>query len=353
MLLHVQLFGVAQSDETDEILRLVPGANLFPRAFPSRWFRGRGLREALHVAAKHLDVLHVHMLWDHTLVATWQAARSANLPFVITPHGSVIAPWRHSSWHKRAYKALLLDRILAETSVVHVLSKVEEIACREFGITCPIRVIPNGLPRSDFELERCPDLATRHWPEIHGRRVMLYLGRLCAEKGLDILVEAWARMLTTNKSGSDDWLLVIAGPDYREYKEKLNHLIASLNVDRHVLVSEPVSGELKSSLLGAADCFILPSRSEGFSMALLEAMAAGIPAVYSTECNFPELAECGGGWEIPVQIEELLRVLTKVSELPLPNLNEIGEKGRSLGRKKYTLDKVATQLVSMYTSICP
>ena len=342
----VSLFGVASNGEFEDVASLFPRALVYPRGFPGRWFRGKGLSKGLREAADGMDVLHAHMLWDHAVYATWRAAQKAKKPLIITPHGSLAAGWRHSSMHKQIYRLLVADRILRETSFLHVLNAAEEKACREYGVSCPIRVIPNGLPVRDFERERSPVSAWERWPVLRGRRSMLYLGRLWGEKGLDILPEAWADFMHCTRRR--EWILLIAGPDYRNYKEGLSRRIRSLKLDEYILMVGSVSGEVKDALFAAAEVFVLPSHGEGFSVALLEAMAAGLPVLHTRECNFPELAAFGGGWEIPCRRDELSHMLATVTNMNSEELRAVGRKGWLLGRERFTLEHLARELVAMY-----
>src|SRR5207249_1306870 len=93
----------------------------------------------------------------------------------------------------------------------------EAEACRQWAGDSRIEVIPNGLPAAEFDQSGSSGAALERWPELEKRRVMLYVGRLWSGKGLDILPEAWA----LSGGNSDDWTLVIAGPGYRGYEEKL------------------------------------------------------------------------------------------------------------------------------------
>ena len=77
-----------------------------------------------------------------------------------------------------------------------------------------------------------------------------------------------------------------------------------------LLVDNPaVSGAEKHALLRTADLFVLPSYSEGFPMAVLEAAAHRIPVVQTDECNFPELTAAGGAWECRPESESVERAL--------------------------------------------
>lgn len=342
----VSVFGVVGPGETSDVLQIFPKARLFDRVAPARWYRGRGLMSELSKAAECLDVLHAHMLWDHAVYATWRSSRRAGKPFVVTPHGSLSARWRYRSAWKTVYRHLVLDGLLRDVACLHVLTSNEEAACRDLGVRCPIRVIPNGLPLEEFERMAPVDAALEAWPLLRGRRILLYVGRLWSEKGLDILPQAWADAC---KSGYlKDWILVIAGPDYRGYRRELEARIDALAIRDTVLFVGAISGPVKAALLSACDCFVLPSHGEGFSMALLEAVAARRPAVFTPECNFSELAAAGGGWEVGADVQALAEALRSLAKMDRSFLDEAGRRGWEMARQRFTMNKVIDQLLSMY-----
>jgi glycosyltransferase involved in cell wall biosynthesis len=78
---------------------------------------------------------------------------------------------------------------------------------------------------------------------------------------------------------------------------------------RSVAMRVNVAGAEKHALLRTADLFVLPSYSEGFPMAVLEAAAHRIPVVQTDECNFPELTAAGGAWECRPEHESLENAL--------------------------------------------
>lgn len=342
----ITVFGCTPKGGEAELTHVFPNAKIFPETWPRRWFRGKGFRRALRECSYQYDVFHAHMLWDHPTWATWRAAKSAGKPFVVTPHGSLSAIWRTRAPHKRLYRWLVLDGLLRDVGALHALNKSEADALRAWGFEGRIAVIPNGLPVKEFERTNNSELAWRQWPVIKGRRVMLYLGRLWWQKGLDILPVAWKEAKL-----SDDWILLITGPDYRGYQKKLETNINALGLGSSIIVTGPVDEERKASIFAATECFILPSYGEGFSMALVEAMAAGLPCIYTEECHFPELATHGGGWEIPLQRENLVETLRMVSRRSPVENKVSGERGRALGYSKYTTEHIGKELLKLYQSL--
>jgi glycosyltransferase involved in cell wall biosynthesis len=178
---------------------------------------------------------------------------------------------------------------------------------------------------------------------------MLFVGRLGPEKGLDLLLDAWA---DTKKTGQvSGWKLVVAGPDYRGYERTIRRRVAALGLDSDVAFTGFVQREERRALSAACDAFVLPSRSEALSISLLEAAASGRPALYTRTCNFPELARCGGGWEVQPSVEGLMRGLKEVTGQPREALLLAGEAGRRFVREHHHADEAAEALVRLYRDV--
>lgn len=342
----VSVYGCFPPELGIENETMYPNCELFPEIWPRRWFRGKGLYNRLRDEASRQDIFHAHMLWDHPTWAVWRIALALGKPFVVTPHGSLSALWRTDSLHKKLYRLLVLNDLLRDIGALHVLNNSEAEACRKWGVKARIEVIPNALPSSEYERYRSPGLALDRWPKLKERRILLYMGRLWSQKGLDILPEAFAKARI-----SDEWLLVLAGPDYRGYQRVLQDSIKALDIENRVIITGAVNGELKDSLFASGDCFVLPSHSEGFSMAILEAMAARLPVIMTSTCNFPELARNGGGWEIPLNKADLITTIEKVCNSEPSVLRSMGEKANELGKAVYTSEKVADALYKLYQSL--
>jgi glycosyltransferase involved in cell wall biosynthesis len=198
----------------------------------------------------------------------------------------------------------------------------------------------------EYFKEREPDEALENWPQLKNRRVLLFMGRLSRLKGVALLPQAWADCL--KRTQDKDWVLVIAGPDYRGHGASVTRQIRDLGLQQRTLMPGPVYGKAKDSLLACAEAFVLPSYTEGFSVAILEAIAASLPCLYTTECHFRELAEAGGGWNIRLGLETLTQSLANLITLSPEELKTMGHAANELGLRNYTLERISSQLLAMY-----
>ena len=93
---------------------------------------------------------------------------------------------------------------------------------------------------------------------------------------------------------------------------------------------------------------MLPSFSEGFSMAVLEAMASGLPVMITPGSNFPEVAAADGGLEIPPTVQGVEQGLRQLMALPEAERRTMGLRARALIESQYTWDRVARQMLRLY-----
>jgi glycosyltransferase involved in cell wall biosynthesis len=167
------------------------------------------------------------------------------------------------------------------------------------------------------------------------------LSRIHAKKGLDLLVPAWGKLTKE----FPDWELLIVGPDEGGYQATVEKMIAESGCGETCWIHPAVSGAEKHALLRTADLFVLPSYSEGFPMAVLEAAAHRIPVVQTDECNFPELIAAGGAWECRPERESVEKALREALTADDAERTERGLRGRELVEKSYSWSKLADRVL--------
>ncbi len=208
----------------------------------------------------------------------------------------------------------------------------------------PIAVIPNGVELDERASELDPHAVWRQYPALQGRKIFLFLSRVHPKKGLPDLLRAWAQ---TNPQ-LQNWALVVVGPDELAHESELREIAGGLGIASQITFAGPAYGEQKRLFLAAADAFVLPSLSEGFSMAVLEAAAVGLPILFTSECNFPELAAAGAAIEVPAGQAGILAGLKRFLALTVTERQQMGGRGLELVKQSYTWPAVAKQMTSVY-----
>ncbi len=314
---------------------------------PTRDRSGLGLSPQFSsmVWRSEADVIHSHGLWMWSDRVASAAARGLGKPHVISPHG-MLEPWAmaNSARKKQMMWRLFQGRALHDARCLHALCEAERVSMRALGLTNAIAVVPNGVNLTEFD-----DLPARGefesaFPAVKDRRVLLFMARLHPKKGLVPLLGAWQKLARQ----FPDWVLVIAGPDENGHRAELEAIIAAEKLEISVIFAGMLNGELKRAALVRADAFVLPSFSEGFSIAILEAMACALPVLLTPECHFPDAVECGAAIECAPQEDSLEMGLRELLEKSEAERATMGARGRDLVAQKYTWKSVAQDWKQLY-----
>jgi len=330
----------------DELLRLGVKAAIFPskvensnRSCLSVW------KELDHTIAGS-DIVHIHGLWNFHANFAAHAAQWRRTPFLVTPHG-MLDRWalRRSRLKKIAYGFLFERRNLRKAARVQFFNDEELIESQDFEPRLKAFVLPNGVQTDLWRSVPGRNAFLETHPEFRGRVVVLFLGRLHPKKGFDLLIPAFA----TVSQRINGLHLVIAGPDENGYRQKIEEMVKQCGVSDQVTFTGMVQGETKREILAASDFFILTSHQEGDSIAVKEAMAAGLPVIITNSCHFNEVAQEGAGIVVPQDIKEITKALEKMATEA--QREEMGKRAANLIAKHYTWTRIVEQLLETYKEI--
>ena len=316
--------------------------------------RVMALRRWLRANVTQYDVVHIHSLWRWVPTLAAMACRQMRVPYLIAPH-TALSPWAlvQKRLKKGLARVLVWDRLFAAAAGFHALNQFE--ADELLGIggqpRARIFVVPNGVSLAEFSRpENSNDLgmqAAYQGVKLEGKRFILFLARLHLMKGPDLLLEAFARVANEQP----DLQLVFAGPDFGML-EKLRRRTEELQLSDRVHYPGLSSGAAKLWLLNSAVCLCQPSRSEGFSLSILEAMASSCPVVISDRCKFPEVRKFGAGMVVPMAVGDIAAGLSVYASDPARRLAD-GRAARELIERHYTWEIVCKQAERMYVQAVP
>jgi glycosyltransferase involved in cell wall biosynthesis len=314
----------------------------FPSTRMRRLYYSPRMAAALRGRVGEFDLLHLHSVF---LWPTWAAARrarTAGVPYIVAPEGMLVRELirRKSRLVKTLWINLIERRSLREAAGIHTTSprELEEFQGFGFDAVKPF-LIPHGIDLSDL----APPSSKPPAPSEGMRARILFLGRISWEKGLDRLIPAMAHL--------NEVELVIAGNDESGQTESLKELARQAGLLDRVSFIGPVHGEEKWKLLRGASLTVLPSYSENFGMAALEAMAVGRPVVVTPEVGLATMvAEADSGIVVPGEPESLgpaIDRLLRDQEL----LSRMGANARRAIEEKFTWESIAAQLRRRYEEI--
>jgi glycosyltransferase involved in cell wall biosynthesis len=311
-------------------------------AFPRRFFGAR-VREPLADALDRADICHIHGIWN---VPEWWAshlARTRRVPYVVSPRGMLQpAAIRRGEWRKAVAYRLLEERTLRRAAVLHATSNQEADTLRDLHLDVPVAIVPNGVDVAAADAAM-PGFGARHGipPDAF---VVLFLGRMHRIKRLDILADAFALARTTHPSLH----LVLAGPDEETLLPELSTRLAAHW--SHVHTPGAVDGTDKWSLLKDAHVTVQCSDSESFGVTVVESLAAGVPAIATRTCPWPELeTHACGRWveQTPAAIADAIRDL---ADDPAAR-KAMGQRGAAFARDRYSWDSIARAMTGIYSGV--
>ncbi len=312
----------------------------FPSRILRRLYWSPQMKKALSREVPNFDVVHLHSIF---LWPIWTAARIAErcgVPYVVSPRGMLVKDLirRKSTILKWVWIKIIEHRTLASANAVHVTTRKELDEVRRCGFELPsVLVVPNGVVRLESESLNIP--VSRG----DDQEFVLFLGRVNWKKGLDRLIRAWKYVSKAN--------LVIAGNDEDSYQKELERLADTIGVTERIRFVGMVEGDAKWCLFRRAELFVLPSYSENFGIAVLEAMSMACPVVVTPEIGLAEaVAESGAGIVTagdPVSLGAAIMELLNDTE----RRHQMGVSGRRLASVNYCWSGVARQMVAGYQSI--
>jgi glycosyltransferase involved in cell wall biosynthesis len=302
------------------------------------------LRAQLDRIIHSVDVVHTQMPYVYPTFAAGRAAIRHKKPLFYHQRG-VFGPERlkFRSMKKRLYIKAIERPIMQRATTLIALTEAEVESYRALGVQTPCRVIPNGVDivNHQHSFNRSADSLYNISPD---EVVILFMARLHPIKGADRLIRAFLMLQDRFPQAK----LVMAGPDEWGMVEKFRIAITKAGIGNRVLFLGMVTGEAKQDLLARADLFCLPSDGEGFSIAVLEALANSTAVLLSPGCHFPEVETAGVGRISQSDPVTLSRALADLLGSP-EKLKEMGSKGRDFVSRHYSWDAITELLLEAYS----
>jgi glycosyltransferase involved in cell wall biosynthesis len=293
------------------------------------------------------DVVHAHgYRCLSSCIATYWCRRN-KIPVVFTPHG--IYPPRSfaNGLIKATYDHSFGNLLLRSSDKITALTKYNRQLLLKLGAPGErIVLIPNGVNVNKCDMtHQCNEKSSK---EQYGRPILLYVGRIDWNKGLERVIKALPALI---RSFSHIKFLIV-GPDYSGHSENLWALARELGVSESVVMTGEVSEQQKSFYYSVADVFVLPAIYEGLSLSLLEAMASSLPIVVTKSGSGGILVDdvhallmndCS-----PQEIFSLVSLILADSRLA----KRIGKNAFDLVSKKFSWDRVVDKIEALYSEVC-
>jgi glycosyltransferase involved in cell wall biosynthesis len=319
------------------------------RRFARQWGPGKPSWPLARWVARHVDrydVVHVHALFSFASEVAALIARRRGVPYVIRPLGVLnrYGMRLRRPRLKRLWIWLVAGPLLRDAAAVHFTSQAEADEASELGIPMRGVVIPLGV---ELPEPGDPESMRARFPALRGARVLLFLSRLDPKKNLEGLIDAFSEVAPE----VPDLRLLVCGSGASGYVDSLKARATANGVGERVVWAGEVRGAEKASAFALADLFVLPSLSENFGIAVVEALAARVPVVVSDGIPLASrIVEVGAGWRCGTDGPSVAAALRAALD-PAIDRRAVGERGRALVAAEYSVDVMGQRLKALYEQI--
>ena len=326
----------------EPLKRFFPKIKYFSQSIGSLY--APDMPDALEKISSSIDIMHSHLPFIYPTFAMARAAKRGGIPLFYHQRG-VFDPerLRFRGLKKKVYLSLIEKPILRQATTLIALTDAEIESYQALGISTPCRVIPNGIDLPNLRSVEFDTFAAENFNIEARHQVILFMGRLHPIKGVDKLLAAFEKVASKFPNA----LLVLAGPDEYGIKQDFIMRAQASGLNQRVRFPGMVSGIAKNALLHRANLFCLPSDAEGFSMAILEALAHKTAVLISPRCFFPDVEKFGAGMIVEATVSGIEMGLSKLLLHP-DLLRLMGESGYDLVREKYTWNRVTDMMIDAY-----
>jgi glycosyltransferase involved in cell wall biosynthesis len=302
------------------------------------------LEQWLRENYSRFDGVIVNGIWQFHGVAA-RRVLAGKKPYAVFAHG-MLDPWfmrRYPFKHlKKLAYWLVAERLNLNRAQAVCFTSEEEMRIAAQGF--PLRnfrgvVIPYGTPGPKGEPAALKSAFAKAFPALQGKPYLIFLGRIHAKKGCDLLLEAFAR------SAPKTLALVMAGPDETGLRPELEALGKKLGIADRVQWTGMLTGDVKWGALYGARAFVLPSHQENFGIAVADALSCGLVPLISDKVNIaPQVAGDGAGLVEPDTLEGTRRLLERFMAMTPESRSEMQKRALACYQRRYTLANSAAEL---------
>jgi len=299
------------------------------------------------------DVIHVHTEFSLGRMVS-QYARKHHVPLVMTAHTNweelvdLYLPWfpkflsrLYCRYHIRRSYNLANALVVPTTLMDHYLSRL--------SLRCPSTIIPTGIDPIDFEVTeplapKTHSMVYQRFPQLKGKRVLFFVGRLGREKNIPFLFQVLASVLQTEPNTM--LLLAGDGPARKELEQEVTERGLAANV---VFAGFVARKDLREYYF-LADVFVFASKVESQGLVALEAMICGTPVVAIGKMGTREImGGDNGGYMVDDDLAEFSSCVT----LLLQDKQVYAEKCREALRhvEKWTMQAQAIKMLDLYETL--
>lgn len=289
---------------------------------------------------ENYDVVHISKNWSALASIAAAVAFEHNVPYVFSGMG-LVSMRNRSRMLKWFYtKYLSIPMMLRASSCIAVTNEERTELISVGVLPQNIHVIPNGIVLEELLHKDDENFRRQHY--LDDRKIMLFIGRMDAVKGVDIIIDAFSN----SRSKLKDWQLVLVGTD-TTYRKQMQEKVVALRLEDSIYFLNPLFGEEKSDAYHASEFVVIPSIKDAMTTIAPEAACCAKPVLITSTCDFGDLARNGGAIEVSPTIEALSRGLETLTSDDFDRVN-MGKKGYDYVVNKFKWENLAIEYMNVF-----
>lgn len=303
-----------------------------------------GLIFKIDKVVKNCDIIHFHGVRSFQSIILYAHAKKYRIPYIIQAHGSLPIKIGRKKF-KQIFDHLWGNKILHNAAKCIALTKTESDQYIKMGVPEErIVIIPNGLDLSQFS--NLPERGTfrRKYQIPEDCKIILYIGRLHRTKGLDLLIDAFNKVIQEKINCK----LVIIGPD-DGYLSQIESKANDLGLLDKIKIIGFIPNNEKIQALVDSDVFVTPSFS-GFPVTFLEACACGLPIITSTNGDNLDWIDKNVGFVVEYNPSRLKDAIFKIIDDEALS-RKFSNQGKQLVAEQFNWNAICDQIEMHYREV--
>jgi glycosyltransferase involved in cell wall biosynthesis len=302
------------------------------------------IKKWLEKNLKKFDIIHLHNYRSYQNVVIRSFAVKYGIPYIVQAHGSVL-PFFKKQNLKKLYDLVWGDKILENSSKLIALTDTESEQYQTMRVPKnKIKIIPNGLDFKEFENLPNRGEFRRKYQITDDCKIILYIGRLHGTKGLDLLIDAFHKVIKEKINCK----LVIIGPDdgyLTQIQSKANYL----GLQNKIKIIGFIPNNEKIQALVDSNVFVTPSFS-GFPVTFLEACACGLPIITSTHGDNLDWIDNNVGFVVEYNPSRLKDAIFKIIDDEALS-RKFSNQGKQLVAEQFNWNAICDQIEMHYREV--
>lgn len=284
------------------------------------------------------DIVVFHGVYYMKYINIYKKLIKKRIPYVIVPRSSLtFGAQKQKYLKKKIGNILYFNKFIYNASKIHYLTENEMKFSKAFRKE--YFIVPNGI-----------DIPNEYRKNINENLNITFIGRYDVNhKGLDILIESIKKI--RKELANNNVIINLYGSDFRNGKKYLEEKVKEYNLSKSCFINNSIFGEEKKEVLLNTDIFITTSRFEGHPMAVIEAMAYGIPCILTEGTNMTDVMNrYNAGWKADLDPNSVAEIILKsISDKKLIKIK--GENARKLVEENYAWNNIAIKTIEEYRKI--